>query len=175
MWALKKDGEGELMIRKSIVAAVIIFLASALPSCVSKGPLFTKIHLDDTSDPVMYIYRAEEDCLEDLKFDFMIDESSLATVGGNEYVHLRVTPGEHIITSGGIEKEDIPPLKIMVRTERGKSYFVKYEITCDSQFYIMDSTIYLKFKLMDTMKALKEISQVHLSQVPVTNLDMGER
>ena len=134
------------------LSKVHIFVMSLLIlSCASTGPMFQQVNIDDNSNPIIYIYRPNTVCLISAKQQFLVDDN-LITLRNNEYAWVSVNTGSHKIISGEFKNLNVPPLITEIYTERGKSYYIKYDISCDSKF-LLDNPKF-KFTLTEVKEAI---------------------
>ena len=144
----------------SLIAFIVLMTA-----CSSTGPKFERIVINDSSDPLLYIYRPESDCMESIKIDFLVDDAEVVTLGNNEYGYVYVKTGKNLIISGALEKEEIPLLKILIDTEGAKEYFVQYEIECGSEYMVLQPTFTLRMKQVEGVIARSHISSTNLTAI----------
>lgn len=144
----------------------ISILSFLIFSCASSGPIFHQVNIDNNSDPLIYIYRPNTACLMSAKQQFLIADN-LITLKNNEYAWVSVSPGTHKIISGEFKNLNVPPLITEINTVRGKSYYIKYDISCNSKF-LLDSPKF-KFHLTEVNEtvALDELSKSYLTKIQI--------
>ncbi len=146
-----------------LLASVISFL---FMSCASTGPNFQRVIIEHDSNPVIYVYRPNTICFIGAREQFLVDDT-LITLKNNEYAWVSVSPGTHKIISGEFKSPNVPPLTTEINTVSGKSYYVKYDISCDSNFLLDRPTF--KFHLYEVNEpiALDELTKSHLTMLPI--------
>ena len=143
-----------------------VFLLIMMTGCYTEGPLFTRATLEHPASSIIYIYRPDAECRGSKKIEFLVDSGHVVTLRGKEYSYVHVDPGEHLITSGELKKEDIPSLKIKITSEEGESRYVQYKITCEADYLIFNSTINLYLGGVPESKALSEMKSTTLTAIP---------
>jgi hypothetical protein len=153
------------------VAVLIVFMISG---CYTEGPLFTRATLENPASSMIYIYRPDAECRGSKKIEFLVDSEQVVTLRGKEYSYVHVDPGEHLITSGELKKEEIPSLKIKITSEEGKSRYVQYKIMCEADYLIFNSTINLYLGGVPESKALSEMKSTTLTNIPNKKISKQE-
>ncbi len=155
----RSSGHNSIMF---VYGQILIVMAG----CYAEGPLFTKATLKHPDSSIIYIYRPDAECLGSRKIDFLVDSEHVVTLRGNEYSYVHVDPGEHLITSGELKKDEIPSLKVKITSEEGKSRYVQYNITCEADYIIFNSSANLYLGGVPEAKALEEMQSTTLTTIP---------
>ncbi len=100
------------------------------------------------------------------KQQFLIDDN-LITLKNNEYAWVSVTPGTHKIISGEFKNLNVPPLITNINTVRGKSYYIKYDISCDSKFLLDNPKFKIHLTEVNKIIALEELSKSYLTNIQI--------
>ena len=148
---------------------LVVTISFLYQSCASSGPAFQSVIIDHETNPVIYIYRPNSVCLMSAKQQFLIDDN-LITLRNNEYSFVSVKQGSHKVISGEFKNLHIPPLITEINTVRGKSYYIKYDISCDSKYLLDSPKFNIHLAEVNETMALEELSQTHL-----TNIQMQKR
>jgi hypothetical protein len=156
-----------------VISFVYALLLITMTGCYMQGPLFTEASLKHPASSIIYIYRPDAECLGSRKIEFLVDSDYIITLRGKEYSYVNVDPGEHLITSGELKKDEIPSMKIKISTEEGKKRYVQYRITCESDYIIFNSTANLYLGGVPENNALSEIKDTTLTIIP--NRSVGNR
>ncbi len=145
---------------------LVLVISFLFQSCASTRPVFQPVIIDHEANPVIYIYRPNTVCLMRAKQQFLIDDN-LITLKNNEYAWVSVTPGTHKIISGEFKNLNVPPLITNINTVRGKSYYIKYDISCDSKFLLDNPKFKIHLTEVNKIIALEELSKSYLTNIQI--------
>ena len=148
------------------LAYLAVVISFSFQSCASTGPAFQPVMIEQEANPIIYIYRPNTVCLMSAKQQFLIDDN-LITLRNNEYFGVSVTPGIHKIISGEFKNLNIPPLITEINTAKGKRYYIKYDISCDSKFLLDRPKFKILLAEVNETIALEELSKSYLTDIEI--------